>query len=422
MMDIAFRKIIKTHDLIQEGQAILVAVSGGKDSMYLLEFLCRLQKEMNVQLAIAHINHKQRPESDQEETTLRQLAKELAIPMFVRLFEGDFSEKKARDFRYAFFEELMHTKGYQVLATAHHADDQSETVLMRLIRGSRLRHLSSIPLKQNFGPGVLIRPLLGFFKEDLKPTCYFEDESNKSDRYFRNRVRNHYLPLLEKENPKLREALCELSRQATLYQAAFKDLIQGLDYQDLSVFQGQTPAVQELLLEDYLGQVPDLQVKRGQFQDLLRVLQKNGDRCIPIKSGYFLMKQAGRFWITNQMCQPKPYVPVFLYTGDCYDDDEMTVAYDRELPEVDQEIITGSDSPVIIRQRQSGDSLVINGVRKKLRRYFIDSKIPRHKRDKIKVIEQDGAVLGLVGVVTSDLRKGIKHDTIDHNLKIKLKE
>ena len=99
------------------------------------------------------------------------------------------------------------------LVTAHHADDQVETIFMRLIRGVRLHHLSAIKEKQKFDKGELIRPLLSFYKSDFPETIHFEDVSNQENHYFRNRVRNLYLPQLEKENPEIRKAILEFGER-----------------------------------------------------------------------------------------------------------------------------------------------------------------------------------------------------------------
>ena len=111
--------------------------------MNLLHF-CIYTEKFSIEIGIAHVNHKQRVESDTEENYLRDWAKEHQVPIYVSYFSGNFSEKTARDFRYHFFKQIMNEQNYTALVTAHHADDQAETIFMRLLRGSRLRHLSGI--------------------------------------------------------------------------------------------------------------------------------------------------------------------------------------------------------------------------------------------------------------------------------------
>ena len=123
---------------------VLLALSGGLDSMFLFHLLSTYQNELEIELILAHVNHKQRTESDWEEDELRKLADVAGLPIYITSFSGEFSEARAREFRYDFFREIMKEVGATALVTAHHADDQVETIFMRLIRGSRLRHLIGI--------------------------------------------------------------------------------------------------------------------------------------------------------------------------------------------------------------------------------------------------------------------------------------
>lgn len=137
-------QMMQEKGYFNQHKKVLVAVSGGADSMSLLHFLYNHQKDLDIQLGIAHVNHKQRQESEYEENYLRHWAKEHKVPFHYSAFSGKFSENAARTFRYDFFKRIMKEADYSALVTAHHADDQAETIFMRLLRGSRLRHLSGI--------------------------------------------------------------------------------------------------------------------------------------------------------------------------------------------------------------------------------------------------------------------------------------
>ena len=133
--------------------------------MSLLHFLYNHQKDLDIQLGIAHVNHKQRQESEHEEAYLRHWAKEHKVPFHYSAFSGKFSENAARTFRYEFFKRVMKDYDYSALVTAHHADDQAETIFMRLLRGSRLRHLTGISaishlvLVRLFAPFCILRKI-----------------------------------------------------------------------------------------------------------------------------------------------------------------------------------------------------------------------------------------------------------------------
>ena len=159
-----FLQFCQKEGLFKSHQKVLLALSGGVDSMTLLDWLYHYRHQLGIDLVLAHVNHHQRIEADQEERGIQAIAEAKHLPLKVAHFSGPFSESRARQFRYKFFEKVMKEEACSALVTAHHMDDQAETILMRLIRGSRPRHLRGIPLKQPFGQGVLIRPLLHFKK------------------------------------------------------------------------------------------------------------------------------------------------------------------------------------------------------------------------------------------------------------------
>ena len=227
-----FLQFCQKEGLFESHQKVLLALSGGVDSMTLLDWLYHYQHQLGINLVLAHVNHHQRMEADQEERGIWELAEAKHLPLKVAHFSGPFSESRARQFRYDFFEKVMKEEACSALVTAHHMDDQAETILMRLIRGSRPRHLKGIPLKQPFGQGVLIRPLLYFKKEDFPEIFHYEDKSNQSLDYFRNRVRHRYLPLLEEENPQVTSALVNLGEDLSHWHQALKELTKDLNPQD----------------------------------------------------------------------------------------------------------------------------------------------------------------------------------------------
>ncbi|HFR3783758.1 TPA: tRNA lysidine(34) synthetase TilS, partial [Streptococcus suis] len=292
-----FLKVTLDGHFFDKHNKVLVAVSGGLDSMNLFHLLYECKQVLGIELGIAHINHGQREESVIEEKYLRQLAEESNVPFYLSYFEGVFSEEAARKWRYGFFATIMEKEGYTALVTAHHADDQAETVFMRLIRGGRLRHLSAIQPTQPFATGELIRPLLSFKKADFEKLFHFEDCSNADFKYFRNRVRNDYLPKLKQENPKIEFTLNNFAVDTNNLFQALRDLTQDLSVTDVMSFQQQTPAVQSYLLEEYLEKFPDLQLSRPQFNEVLHILRSKANYYHLLKNDYMLEKDYHRFQI-----------------------------------------------------------------------------------------------------------------------------
>ena len=388
-------QMMQAKGYFNQHKKILVAVSGGADSMSLLHFLYNHQKDLDIQLGIAHVNHKQRQESEHEEAYLRHWAKEHKVPFHYSAFSGKFSENAARTFRYEFFKRVMKDYDYSALVTAHHADDQAETIFMRLLRGSRLRHLTGISAIRPFGTGQIIRPFLHLTKDQLPVTFHFEDRSNTSLAYLRNRIRLSYLPTLSQENPKIKEHLCLLAEEIGLMKQALEELTKDITITDLSVFQQQSDAVQLFLLQNYLDTFPDLQLSKGQFNQLISYLRKNVSGKIPLKNGYELVKTQTSFLIRKEEAiSLSP--PCLLEFGKSVEFEDYTLTFSEfnDVSNADT-ISIWSDSPIVIRHRKEGDKIDLGSHHKKLRRLFIDNKILEKDRQKAIIGEQDDQIIFL---------------------------
>ena len=412
MIDQKFRKQMQEKRYFQNHRKVLVAVSGGLDSMTLFHLLYQNREELEIELGIAHVNHKQRPESNMEEKELSNFAQKLGVKFFSSNFSGDFSEEKARRFRYRFFEEIMLTEGYTALVTAHHADDQAETVFMRLIRGARLRHLSGMTEVQPFANGELIRPLLCFHKQDFPDILHFEDESNFQNDYLRNRIRNLYLPSLEKENPRFKDSLISLGKEVGNLQTALSHLTQGLDITNLEVFERQIPEVQNFLLQEYLKKFPSLNINKKQFEEILGILRTKANYIHPLKDGYELVKDYKHFEIRKISRRSDLKVDsILLECGNLLQFGEYQFSFGSPLEgENVQAIAVSRETPLLLRRRKTGDCLRLKGHHKKLRRLFIDQKIPFEEREKAIIVEQNQQILAIVNIAISDLSKELKSD------------
>ena len=412
MIDQKFRKQMQEKRYFQNHRKVLVAVSGGLDSMTLFHLLYQNREELEIELGIAHVNHKQRPESNMEEKELSNFAQQLGVKFFSSNFSGDFSEEKARRFRYRFFEEIMLTEGYTALVTAHHADDQAETVFMRLIRGARLRHLSGMTEVQPFANGELIRPLLCFHKQDFPDILHFEDESNFQNDYLRNRIRNLYLPSLEKENPRFKDSLISLGKEVEELQVALSHLTQGLDITKLEVFERQIPEVQNFLLQEYLKRFPSLNLTKKQFAEILGILRTKANYIHPLKDGYELVKDYKHFEIRKISRRSDLKVEsILLECGNLLQFGEYQFSFGSPLEgENVQAISVSRETPILLRHRKTGDFLRLKGHHKKLRRLFIDQKIPFEEREKAIIVEQNQQILAIVNIAISDLSKELKSD------------
>ncbi|WP_285035788.1 tRNA lysidine(34) synthetase TilS [Lactococcus petauri] len=404
-----FLKLVQQKEFFKEHRRVLVALSGGKDSMTLFNWLYTYRKELEVELFTAHVNYGLRDVADWEEEQLKQKMTELQIELEVAHYDSDekFSEEAGRNMRYEFFRQVMADKNCTALVTAHHKGDQVETVLMREITGRRLRHLTGIPERQAFGTGELIRPLLTFSKADFDAEEYFEDVTNAGTDYLRNRVRNQYIPALTQENPQFSEAILSMSQEITLAFSVIKDKIAELeiikDEINLKLFLRQSRALQHFILQEYLEKFPDLQVSKAKFSELLWIIERPQQYRSELSSAYFFVKNDQYFMIVPN--QPFPKKEIEIRENDPKDASFMRV----DLP---------MEGEIEIRKRQPGDYILINGHHKKLRKFFIEQHVPLEKRENLLIlVEKD--IYAITDLTVSDLSKALKNDKMKRTLWVK---
>lgn len=221
------KRTIDRFRMLSPGDTVLVGVSGGPDSMALLYLLMDIKDEYGIGLKIAHLNHGFRKEAAEEAEFVRGRAVSLGLEAVIRFIdvpamrerEGLSSQEAARDARYAFFEEAAGEAGANKVALAHTSDDQAETVLIRLLRGSGPLGLSGIPAIRGQEP-IIIRPLIDCSRKEIegylseKGIPFVTDSSNLKMDYMRNRVRMELIPFLEGYNPNIKETLTRTARLA----------------------------------------------------------------------------------------------------------------------------------------------------------------------------------------------------------------
>ena len=228
---------IQKHRMLLPGEAVLVACSGGADSVALTHFLRELAPQLKLRLSLLHLDHVLRPGSSKDLSFVRRVARQFKIPFYgakrkahQKVFPKGLSpEEAARQIRYDYFQEVSKKTGIRKIALGHHQDDQAETILMRVIQGTGLRGLQGIrPVVQREGM-TLIRPLSELSRREIRDflrkrsIAYRKDPTNHSSRFLRNRIRRELLPLIEKRfNPQIREALCRLAETATAESAGLE--------------------------------------------------------------------------------------------------------------------------------------------------------------------------------------------------------
>lgn len=220
-------KTIKTYNLINKGDKVVVGVSGGPDSICLLHVLYTLKQELGIEIFVAHINHMIREAADSETQYVQNFCKKLGIKCFVKKENVTYlakqqkkgTEEIGRQIRYEFFNEILTETDSNKIATAHNSNDRAETVILNILRGSGISGLKGIEVMRE---QKYIRPLIDINRTDIEKYCKENglnpryDESNDENKYSRNKVRNIIIPYIKKEfNPNIIKTINRLSAVAT---------------------------------------------------------------------------------------------------------------------------------------------------------------------------------------------------------------
>ena len=379
------RAFSKEHHLIAKGDTVVCAVSGGADSMALLWALYLLKEEWDLALSAAHFNHHLRgDESDRDEQFVRDFCNGYGIPLHVgsaRVQSGKKGlEAAARDARYAFLQTLPGK-----IATAHTADDNAETVLMHLIRGTGLKGLGGISPSR----GNLIRPMLNVTRAEVEAFLaeyavdYIHDSSNSTDEFLRNRLRHHVMPLLKAENPKLSQNLSAMALRLREDEQALSDLSR-LERPEVEKLRAMAPAVRTRALESFLKEngVREPEAVHIRLLESLVFSDNPSARAnfpggITIRRNYSLLEAVTETAASTMQFQCTPATEI-VNTATVF-----TVAPVGE---------------VFFRSRQSGDTIRLPGGTKSIKKLFIDRKIPADRREQIPILCDDAGILGIPGI------------------------
>ena len=398
------RAQLRRYDMLQPGDTVVCAVSGGADSMALLWAMYLLKDKMGIQLEAAHFNHGLRGvESDRDEEFVREFCHRFDIPLHVgkgQVTPGKKGlEAAAREARYAYFDTLSGK-----LATAHTADDNAETVLLHLVRGTGLKGLGGIAPVM----GRRIRPMLTVTRQQVLALLeeyhisYVTDSSNETDSFLRNRLRHHVMPLLKQENPRLAENLSDMAMRLRQDEEVLCSLADRT-LPEMDALRTLHPSLRSRMLEKFL--------------------KENGVR----------EPEADHIALTEQLVfsdnpSAKADLPGGVTVGRCY---EKLVVLPKEAPceavklpregtvKLTQlglkvtvgaavEIINTStvftvcpEGEILLRYRQSGDALRLSGGTKTLKKLMIDRKIPAAQRQTLPVIADSCGILAVYSIGTN---------------------
>ena len=454
-----FLKFIKEKNIVKSGDKILVGLSGGPDSVCMLNLLCSIRDEEKIEIAAAHINHMLRgEEADKDEEYSKKLCESLGVRFFSKRIDinkyaletGKSSELAGREARYDFFNEIINKINFNKIATAHNANDQAETILMRIMRGTGLEGLGGIPVERE---GKYIRPILFMKREEVEQYCKENnlnphiDATNLERIYSRNKVRLDILPYMKNNfNPNIVETI---NRMALLLQDD-NEFIEGevnKAYKD-NCFERENSIVISKNLFNIHSAIVTRVIRKALFainksnydmemkniEDIIELSNLGTNKRVDLPKDIYAENVYGDIIIRKkEYIKNKLSNELTLNKKDILHNevifDEYIINFDlvnnKDIKQENDELIKKFDydkiNNVTIRYRKDGDRITPLGMKgsKKLKEIFIDMKIPKEKRDEIPLIQFNDEISWIVGIKMSDKFKITKETK--HILKVSVK-
>ena len=391
---------LRRYDMVAPGEMVTCAVSGGADSMALLWGMYLLREKLGITLAAAHFNHHLRgQESQRDEMFVREFCEGFDIPLTVGGAAVKAGKKgleaAAREARYAFFETLPGK-----IATAHTADDNAETVLMHLVRGTGLKGLGGIaPIN-----GKCIRPMLGCTRQQVLRfleeyhISFVEDSSNAEDTFLRNRLRHQVMPILKAENPRLAENMSAMAMDLRHDEAALSQMVKWESCPDVTELKTMPSVIRSRVLERFLKENGVKEPERAHIalaEQLVFSEKPSASACFPggvtVARRYnSLVAEEGSVAFETMVLPEQGSVEVQGL--------RITVSSATEIINTQDTFTVIPAGPMVLRCRQSGDEIRLPGGTKTVKKLFIDRKIPAQERLQIPIVADENGVLGIYGI------------------------
>jgi len=415
-----FKTNIKQNDLLQDGDVILLALSGGIDSMVMADLFIK----SGFSCAVAHCNFQLRGiESNRDEEFIHKYARQHNLPYHsVRFDTEQYADEKgisiqmaARDLRYRFFEETMDNYGYQKVAIGHNSDDNAETMIINLVRGTGLRGLSGISVKS----GRIIRPMIVFTRDEISDYCrtesleFREDHSNSETKYIRNKIRHNVLPVLKEINPSILSTLASTGEFMSDYRILIENYSEEIRKE--CIRQAGDHYVAEIrTIRNHSGNKALIYeifrpfgLKGTGLNDLINILYGNNSSFV-VTATHRIVKNRNQLLIIP-LKQENDQIRIILSDIDklkecIYFRSAMIIADvrgflipgNKNYAAIDLDALT---FPLIIRNWLHGDMFEPFGMRgrKKVSDYFTDRKYSAKQKENALILESDGRIVWIIG-------------------------
>jgi tRNA(Ile)-lysidine synthase len=431
-----FERLNKEKELIEYGDKIIVAMSGGPDSVFLYNLLKKIKDKMNLKVYFAHINHGLRgKDSDGDEKFVIKLGETEKIPAYTKKvnikeyakLRGLSEEEAGREVRYGFFRELKDRLGATKVALAHNEDDVVETFMFRLIRGTSFKGLEGIPVKREF----FIRPVLNYRKEEIlkyldgNQISYCTDKTNFENIYTRNKIRLDLIPSIEKEyNINFKEKIINLISDIGEFNGIINSNLKKYtkdDILDVRELKKEEKFIQRTIISEYLQRF-DISVNRNKILEIQKLIYSDGSKEIygdcryRIKKTYDVLEivEVEKIKFNDQLIGKLTVPGSILWNN--YRISAQLINDDQKSKEGKNEFYCKlrKDDVLTVRSRKNGDKFYPVGMngRKKLKDLFIDLKIPKEERNSIPIITNLDEILWVGGIRGDRRFEDLKRQTV----------
>ena len=431
-----FREILninKKYNLIESNDIIVVGFSGGPDSVFLVEMLKKLQHFFNFKIYLVHINHLLRGEdADSDENFSFEYAKKNNLEIFIKRIPvkeiakeiGKTLEEVGREERYKFFSEIYEKVGATKIATAHNKDDQIETFLFRLIRGTSLQGLEGIKIKNN----NVIRPISEIYKKDIleylnkNEIQYKIDKTNFENEFTRNSIRLDLIPFIEERyNIKFKDKIFSLIKE--IRENNQNNSLNLSDYTDSEnrIILEKTKFLSNFdkknLLSLFLNK-KNIEVNRNKINEISSLIKNNGTKKIDLDKTYRIVKDYTYLYIEDKKenCViNNNVIQVKIPSEQVFDNFKITVSAVENLDipkEKNQYLLDAIYNDIIeVRYRKEGDRIFLGEKHsKKIKEIFIDQKIPKNIRDRLPIFLYNNTIFWIYNVKKAYIPKINKNE------------
>ena len=434
------KRFIEKYHMLSEGAGVLVGLSGGADSVALLEVLCALREHWKLRIAAVHVHHGVRQEAWQDVELCKNLCAEKEIAFYCEYADvpklarewGLSVEEAGRKVRYMLFKKYRQQLELDFIAVAHHQNDQAETMLFQLFRGSGLRGLSGIPVQR----GCIIRPLAGVSRLEIEEYLesrqqdYVVDATNLTDVYTRNKIRQHILPLAEEIAPgaienmnragaQLREIQEFMQEQAEsfLEKNSQREQNSAALHIQVAALKVVHPALQKAVIMTAIEQAfhSRRDITEKHVEAIRDLLNKGGEKVVNLPKAGVVIKTYERLTFLQktateecaslvfEQLEIRPNATYVLSDGRILKTELILENKMQNIPKsdclkwFDYDKISGA---LALRNRTKGDFLTINeeGARKKLQDYLVNEKVPKNVRDELLVLADGQHIVWVPGM------------------------